>query len=116
MKVPGYDQDIRSIHDWEDYLDWQDTHISVKSDRVICKFNSQYEIPLSDCDTPGKALVQAISLANTLEMNEPNANARYIGQKLIRLVNDALNLQQDLPKTYDELWGAFAFSPRAKIP
>lgn len=115
MQLPGYDQDIRSIHDWEDYLDWQDTHLGVKGDRVICRFNSQYEILLSDCDTPGKTLVQAIQLATTLELKEPNANARYIGQKFIGLVNSHLNLQQDLSQIYDELWSAFVFAPKTKI-
>ena len=107
-----YGHEIRTIHQWEDYLDWLDTHISIQGDSVVCKFSDEYKIPLASCKTPTKVLIEAFTLASWLTENEPSANGSYLAKKFIELIRKPMKLPHDLPEMYEELSKAFAITPK----
>lgn len=113
MEKVEYDREIRTIHQWEEYLDWLNNHISIQGDRVVCKFSAEYYIPLANCKTPTKALIEAFTLASWLAKNEPSAHASYVAKRFIELIRKPMKLPHDLPEIYEELSKEFTITPKS---
>ena len=115
MATEKYGHEIRTVHDWEDYLDWLDTHISIQGDSVVCKFREEYRIPLANSKTPARVLVEAFTLASWLNANEPSVHGSYLAKRYIQLVSKPMKLPHDLSETFDELYKAFTITPKSSL-
>ena len=113
MESESYGREIRTIHQWEDYLDWLDTHVSIQGDNVVCKFRDEYRIPLANCKTPTKVLIEAFTLASWLNESEPSVHGSYLAKKFIELVRKPMKLPHDLTEMYEELYRAFTIIPKS---
>lgn len=110
-----YGREIRTIHQWEDYLDWLDNHISIQSDNVVCKFSDEYKIPLANCKTPTKVLIEAFTFASWLAENEPSAHGSYLAKKFIELIRKPMKLPYGLSEMYEELSKAFTITTKNNL-
>lgn len=112
MKIDGYNDEIRSINDWECYLDWLDNHLSIQGNDFVCQFKSKYSIPLSACKTPTQALIEAFKLSAHLSENEPGANGPYVAERFIQTIRPLNKLPHDLSEMFKEITSAFNITPR----
>ena len=112
MKPPGYDHEIRTIHGWEDYLSWQEEHITLQGEQVICKFTTEYSIPLARCKTPTEVLIEAFKLTSYLKVNEPAARPEVIAERFIQLVRKPMRLPHNLADMFKELSESLVIEPR----
>ena len=112
MEINGYNEEIRSVNDWECYLDWLDKHLSIQGKEFVCQFNEKYSIPLSACKTPTQALIEAFKLSAHLSANEPGANGPYVAEKFLREIRPLNKLPHDLPEMFKEITSAFNVTPR----
>lgn len=112
MQRYSYPHEIRTIQDWECYLDWQDEHISIQGNSVLCKFENEYSITFANCSSPTKVLIEAFILLTHLKNCEPAAHADYIAKRFIELVRKPLKLPHDLPEMFEELSQALNVSPK----
>ena len=113
MNMSGYGE-IRTVHDWESFLQWQEEHILIKGSAVVCKFSSEYIIALSNCKTPTTALIEAFNLARYLRDNEPDAHAQYVARHFIDLIRRPLKLPHDLSQMFEELYQALFVTSQEK--
>lgn len=114
MKMNGYPYEIRRPDDWCDYLEWQENHISIQGSSVVCKFDSEYTIPLSKCKTPTRALIEAFTLASHLAENEPVAYPSVVAKHFLDLIRKPQKLPHDLSQMFEDLSQAFDVRPKAK--
>lgn len=113
MHMRGYGE-VRTIQGWECYLEWQENHVSIKGDSVVCKFGSEYTIPLSRCKTPTTVLIEAFTLAAYLTENEPDAYAQHVAKHFIDLVRKPLKLPHNLSQMFEDLSQVFVVTPKRK--
>jgi hypothetical protein len=112
MNPNGYDREITSRGEYESWLDWQDSHISVEPGRVVVRFEHEYSIELQKIGTQTRILIEAFNLLSHLELNEPSSNPRYIAKSFINLVRKRLKLPYNTAEMFEELASALIVRPR----
>lgn len=110
----GYPHEISRPDDWCDYLQWQEDHLSLHRDEVICKFSQEYRIPLSKCRTLTGALFEAFALASHLAEHEKDAYPSVVAKHFLALIRKPQKLPHDVIQMFEDLWTAFDIRRRTE--
>lgn len=93
---------MTDLHRYEESLDNTRRNMTVTHDRIIANFEREYHIPFTWCNTPSKALHEALAFSTNLYAYEPYIHSGDLAKYLIKLAArknkfkvDAYILDQD---------------------
>lgn len=91
---------MTDLHKYEEWLDLIQSKMSILNGTVTANFKNEYSIPLVNCDTPKKALNQALAFSAKILSNEQGLPWDTLGTHLLRLASKKNNLSIDAESLY----------------
>ncbi len=89
-------------NEYENWLYEIESKVSILNGVITATFENEYLIPLINCDTPKKALNEALAFSAKILSDEPGLPCNPLALHVLRLASKVNNLQINANSLYDD--------------
>ena len=87
---------MRSLHEYEDWLDKIDRLVSVKGAEIVCELGSGLSVPVVALTDANEVALWVGKLAECLERDKVNVPKEYVLKRFARLAQEQAKLSFDV--------------------